>query len=130
MGYRSDVGIALGFKTKGDCDKFIMAYKLAEPKFWREVIVGSWDRVDVHVLVGRYEAVKWHRGFEDVDAVHEMLEWAVENCHAAYRFARIGEDYDDVEVEEDWDDEGNSLMLEDYVDLQRAVNTATGTPIG
>jgi hypothetical protein len=132
MGYRSDVGIALGFKTKDECDAFIMAYKLKEPEVWKEMIVGLWDRADERVLIGRYEDVKWYRGYDDVDAVHDMLEWAVENHDAMFRFIRVGEDYDDVAVEmdggEDWGGD-QSVFLDDYVDFHRAVDTATGTPI-
>lgn len=132
MGYRSDVGIALAFKTETECDAFIVAYKIREPEFWREMIAGAWGRAGGRVLVGRYEEVKWYRGLEDVDAVHEMLDWAVGHCDAAYRFVRAGENPEDVEVDmdggEDWDTD-SEVFLYECVDVRRVVDVTEGTPL-
>lgn len=125
MGYRSDVGIALGFKTKEACDKFILTYKLKKPEFWREIVEEHWERADERVLVGYYECVKWNRGYDDVDAIHDMFEWANSNHDASYRVVRIGEDYDDVEIEEYCHDAVN-LYLHEFVDIQRDIHIKGG----
>jgi len=128
MGYRSDVGIALGFKTKEACDKFILAYKLKEPEFWREDVAEHWERADERVLVGCYEYVKWHRGYNDVGAVYDMLRWANSNHDASYRVVRIGEDYDDVEIEEDCQDDVD-FYLDEIVDVHRDIEIKGGEPL-
>jgi len=130
MGYRSDVGIALAFKTKGECDKFIMAYKLKAPEFWNEMVVGAWDRVDDRVLVGHYDWIKWHPIYDDVKGVLDMIDLAVESCNATYRFVRVGEECDDIEtIEEDDNADENTPMLCDYVDVRRSVDISAGEPL-
>lgn len=130
MGYRSDVGIALGFKSKGACDAFIVAYKLKAPEFWHDMVVGNWDRVDDRVLVGCYDWMKWHPVFDEVKGVLDMIDWAVESCDATYRFVRVGEAVDDIEaIEEDDNADENTPMLCDYVDVHRSVATEAGEPL-
>jgi len=125
MGYRSDVGIALAFKTKDECDAFITAYKLKEPEFWQEMIAGVWDRPLDEVLTARYDDVKWYRRLGDVDAVYDMLEWAYNNHDASHRVVRIGEDNDDVEIEDDYQEDVD-LYLDEFVDIQRSIHIEGG----
>lgn len=128
MGYRSDVGIALGFETKEECDKFIVAYKIKEPEFWKDMIAGVWERPDGRVLTVQYADVKWYRGLDDVDGVYHMLHWAIDNHYANYQVIRIGEDLDDVEVD-DVSLHDIDLFLSDFVDMQRQVFTSEGEPL-
>jgi hypothetical protein len=125
MGYRSDVGIALGFKTKEACDKFILTYKLKKPEFWQEMVAGIWERPLDEVLTARYDDVKWNRGYDDVDAVYDMFEWANSNHDASYRVVRIGEDNDDVEIEEYYHDDVD-LYLDEFVDIHRRIDIEEG----
>jgi len=129
MGYRSDVGIALGFKTKEACDKFILTYKLKEPEFWRDMMVGFWVRPDPRVLTAHFDYVKWSATlYEDVRGVYEMLMWADENHDASHRVVRIGEDEDDVEIEDDYQDDVD-LYLDEFVDIQRSIYIEGGEPL-
>jgi len=128
MGYRSDVGIALAFKTKDECDAFITAYKLKKPEFWQEMIAGVWDRPLDEMLTARYDDVKWYRGLDDVNAVYDMLEWAYNNHDASHRVVRIGEDEDDVEIEDDYQDDVD-LYLDEFVDIQRSIYIEGGEPL-
>jgi hypothetical protein len=48
--------------------------------------------------------IKWYEGYAFVDAAHEFMREANEMFEAAYRFVRIGEEDNDIEVNEGGED--------------------------
>jgi len=135
MGYRSEVGIALGFATPDMCEAFITAYKLKEPEFWTQEVGGCWRRASTTVLTTHYEDVKWSRAYEDVNNVYDMLDFAEENFESAWLLIRIGEDVDDIEFENGSGDAENYPVeivdrLHDYLSVRRSIDIdLRGVPI-
>jgi len=135
MGYRSDVGIAIGFANDADVDSFLVSYSLKEPEFWASMVAGNWYRCDNNVLTTKYESVKWNTSYPEVSALYKMLNFATDNYVSAWRLVRIGEEDDDNEAHSDTylDDESATIgvitsildRLYDYVDFHRMVDVAT-----
>jgi len=95
MGYRSEVTIAIAFKTKGELDAFIA------PRLLQEEIAenkGCFERSEGqdNVLVFHVDEWKWYDSYPDVQAILELMH-EVPTYGGAYRFMRIGEDWDDIE---------------------------------
>ena len=99
MGYRSDVGIALGFGDYNEADNFVTAYKIKEPEFWERTIKGVWGDAEPHILAVKYEDIKWHDGSDLVDGIYNMLEFATENYLCAWILVRVGDNFDDIETD-------------------------------
>ena len=122
MGYRSDVGFVLGFASKEECDSFIMAYKMKNPEFWKNMIATSWSRVSDCVLTGEYSSIKWEPDrFSNVDEVENMLEFATYNFNSAWQMMRVGEDEDDVESDNNHSDENVMFDVDGYVTITRSI---------
>ena len=121
MGYRSDVRIITSKKGFDELNKFVKSkvkddYNLLENlKFKIEN--------DYAVYFG-WNYLKWYSGYESVDAVMDGLSYLKDN-DMSYRFARLGENYDDYEedsfesdLEEEQDLDYPSMIREfddDYV---------------
>lgn len=100
MGYRSDVRIITSKKGFKELRKFTDSY--LKEKNWKygnllddcEVISeNKWSK-----YIG-WDSIKWYDyvdGFEDVSAIMEGLKY-LEEKDMSYRYARIGESYDDYE---------------------------------
>ncbi len=127
MGYRSDVGIALGFVDYNETDNFVTAYKIKEPEFWEREVKGVWGEAEPHVLVAEYQSVKWMES-----DIYDMLEFATENFLCAWVVMKIGEELDDIETEtghcvssenENGVDVAQDILSElfQYVDIQRRI---------
>ena len=122
MGYRSDIGFALGFASKEECDSFIMAYKMKNPEFWKNMIATSWSRVSDCVLTGEYSGIKWEPDrFSYVDEVENMLEFATYNFNSAWQMMRVGEDEDDVESDNNHSDENVMFDVDGHVTITRSI---------
>lgn len=118
MGYRSDVKIAF-YLTHGTSDtpptKANPLLPFAALKLWfdetypvkdaKEGWGATIDYGDNYILVS-YQDVKWYDGYEHPNNVSEAFEKFSAAFHsdardhrAQYEFVRIGEEYDDVQLE-------------------------------
>ena len=132
MGYRSDVIVAIGFPDDDAMVAFVTERKLSgaineEELDAYNVMEGSGftgkevidtegveqyaETYDPKIMYAQFEDVKWYEGFGDVDMHMGMIEKAKSLGLPTY-YARIGEDYGDVECEayeEAWTDEDAQL---------------------
>lgn len=112
MGYRSDVEAV--FYTKKDdlpvlklwLDENFPMVEFAEDIHW-------FNKMNYRGMAVKMRGVKWYDGFPSVrafdDAVSKFREMFCSDLgvehHFAYEFVRIGEDYNDIEVDRDGDHE-------------------------
>ena len=105
MGYRSDVVIAVAMGSKEDMDELMSVYAL-NMYVQKENLMPSWDigeYEDAWVAMYTIEHVKWYEDYDDVkgfEALPKLAEtfWAERNMPYAYRFIRIGEEDNDIQI--------------------------------
>jgi hypothetical protein len=109
MGYRSDVKILVIASSKEAMDDLLAVYamlpEVQKAGGFEEL---GWERYELgegRVLTYEADDVKWYDSCDDVTAIMRLLEDVdtfnqerSEDVYAA-RFVRVGEQYDDVEVE-------------------------------
>jgi hypothetical protein len=109
MGYRSDVKIVVIASSKEAMDDLLAVYamlpEVQKAGGFEEL---GWERYELgegRVLTYEADDVKWYDSYDDVTAIMRLLEDVSifnqersEDVYAA-RFVRVGEQYDDVEVE-------------------------------
>ena len=120
MGYRSDILIAVAFKTKAQRDE-VWAVYCADPDVQTHNLAGQWknsDSEDGHVNILYYEAagVKWYDNYEDVQGMERLLRLVEEfeenrGFDFAYIKYRTGEELNDIEVEESHSVADGSLLI-------------------
>lgn len=99
MGYRSDVRIMTTQKGFKELKKFIDNYlKEKNYKYGNSLDECKIIYEDKYAKYIGWNGIKWYRGenYEDIDAIEEGLDHLREK-DLSYRFARIGESYDDYE---------------------------------
>lgn len=99
MGYRSDVRIITtkeGFqKLKEFSHNFLQ--ELGEDKLQLDLM----ETLEVSKITGNqvyfgWDYLKWYYDYDDVKAIEKGLDYLEENDYS-YRFARMGESYDDYD---------------------------------
>jgi hypothetical protein len=109
MGYRSDVKIVVIASSKEAMDDLLAVYamlpEVQKAGGFEEL---GWERYELgegRVLTYEADDVKWYDSYDDVTVIMRLLEDVStfnqersEDVYAA-RFVRVGEQYDDVEVE-------------------------------
>ena len=105
MGYRSDVVIAVAMASKENMDELLSVYALnmyvQKDNLLPEWEVGEYQ--DAWVAMYTAEYVKWYDSYDDVkglSALPKLAEtfWEERGLPYAYRFIRVGEEYEDIEV--------------------------------
>ena len=105
MGYRSDVVIAVAMGNKKDLDELMSVYALnifvQKENLLPEWEIGEYE--DAWVAMYKAEGVKWYDSYDDVkgfEALTKLAEtfWEERNMPYAYRFIRIGEEDNDIEI--------------------------------
>lgn len=140
MGYRSDVKILVALPTAKAREE-VMALYAMHPTVQKHEIAKQWEAyeqtfdnvhdgksdvarpITAYLLTYEDEYVKWYEGYEDVEAVNRMLELlkelgdANEDFTWAYKFIRVGESMDDIEVSREWSDDSDAVgdLLDDFV---------------
>ena len=115
MGYRSDVRIMTTKKGYNELKKYTDKY-LQDKKYTSGNLLDNTD-INEETKYAKYigwDSIKWYDGFEgyeDVDAIMNGLDHLEENNYS-YRYARIGESYDD------YDEKYFESDIEDEQDLE------------
>jgi len=119
MGYRSDILIAVAFKTKTQRDEIWAVYCM-DPRVQEYNLTEQWKHTDDGEFTPEAyyyaEGVKWYENYDDVTGIERLLTLVEEFNEArqlpfAYVKYRVGEDLNDTEVEEfQGDDPDNELI--------------------
>ena len=105
MGYRSDVVIAVAMGSKKDLDELMAVYALnifvQKENLMPEWEIGEYE--NAWVAMYKAEQVKWYEYYDDVkgfEALTKLAEnfWEERNMPYAYRFIRIGEEDNDIQI--------------------------------
>ena len=99
MGYRSDVGIVVAFKTREDMEKVIAIYKM-DVDVQRLDLFAEWsiyEGKDVCFLQYKNEHVKWYDDYEDVVGIRNLPKLAesfgeAQDIPYAWKELNVGED--------------------------------------
>lgn len=119
MGYRSQVAYVIRFETVDQRDTFVELVKHRNEKNWSQAIEECEVRYKQPLITFEADDVKWYESFEDVQAHHAILDWAVELYKdAGYRIVQVGED-----GAEQINEGGNSDDLWDYIYTSHSVDT-------
>ena len=99
MGYRSDVAITMrkeDYELLKEFDK--------ENKNLIDLLESATIREKAGAVSLYWEWLKWYDSFSEVEAIEEFLG-KLSDEDKPYKFIRIGEEWDDIEREENWGDE-------------------------
>jgi len=99
MGYRSDVGIIVAFKTREDMEKVIATYKM-NPDVQRLDLFAEWSIYEgrgVCFLQYKNEHVKWYDDYEDVVGIRYLTKLVEsfgeeQDMTYAWKELNVGED--------------------------------------
>lgn len=118
MGYRSDVRIITSKKGFNELNKYVKDYlsKLDHDEYNLLDNLKFKAENDYSVYFG-WNWVKWYQSYESVDAVESGLQH-LKDKDMSFRFARIGESYDDYE-EDSYESENEEEQDLDYPSMIR-----------
>ena len=118
MGYRSDVRIITSKKGFNELNKYVKDYlsKLDHDEYNLLDNLKFKVENDYSVYFG-WNWVKWYQSYESVDAVESGLQH-LKDKDMSFRFARIGESYDDYE-EDSYESENEEEQDLDYPSMIR-----------
>jgi hypothetical protein len=140
MGYRSDVKIIVALPTEKAREEVMALYSM-HPLVQKGDIAELWETyertfdnvhdgksdvakpVTAYLLVYQDEDVKWYETDEKVKAVMWMFQFLQQSSDEsedfiyAYKFVRVGENTDDIEVERGWSEDSKTMgdALDDFV---------------
>ena len=99
MGYRSDVRIITTKKGFDQLNNYVKKYLKEKGNYDYNLLDNLKFKAenDYTVYFG-WNYLKWYEGYDSVDAIVDGLNHLKEN-NMSYRFARLGESYDDYEEE-------------------------------
>lgn len=120
MGYRSEVAVVIAFKDEAQRDMFISLQVAKKNEDINEALKEV-KKLETNKLFYYADDVKWYESYDFVKAVTNLYLEAVElygNDGAGYRFTRIGEEVEDIEIEEN----GNYDDLWDYTSINRSID--------
>ncbi len=108
MGYRSEVVLVVGKEVMPQFMVTMAKSSQARAACWDEAerVMNYGD--EEGVVLFRWDCVKWYDSFEEVRAIEDFMDWCESEdidvdgteAHAGeyFRFVRIGEEVDDIEV--------------------------------
>ena len=118
MGYRSDVRIITTKKGFNELNNYVKKYLKEKGNDDYNLLDNLKFKAenDYAVYFG-WNYLKWYEGYDSVDAIVDGLNHLKEN-NMSYRFARLGESYDDYE-EESFESELEEEQDLDYPSMLR-----------
>jgi len=120
MGYRSEVAYVVAFKDEAQRDTFL-ALQIAKKDDNINEALKEVKKLESNKLFYYADSVKWYDSYEGVKAHTDLYLEAVElygDDGAGYRFTRIGEEVEDIEISED----GEYDDLWDYTSISRCID--------
>jgi hypothetical protein len=120
MGYRSEVAIVVAFKDTEQRDTFL-TLQLAKKDDDINEALKEVKKLESNKLFFYADSIKWYEGYDFVKAMTAIYLEAVElygNDGAGYRFTRIGEEVEDIDISED----GEYDDLWDYTSINRSID--------
>jgi hypothetical protein len=118
MGYRSEVSYIVRFKDSEDREAYINMLIVAKNEHTTQALK-ELSKLENDKLFFHAEDVKWYDSYPDVVAHTQIYLQAVELFEGAgYRYVRIGEEVEDIEIEED----GEYDDLWDYTSINRSID--------
>jgi hypothetical protein len=120
MGYRSEVAVVIAFKDTEQRDTFL-AIQVAKKNEDMNDVLKELKKLESNKLFYYASDVKWYDSYGFVKAMTDLYLEAVElygDDGAGYRFTRIGEEVEDIEISED----GSYDDLWDYTSINRSID--------
>jgi len=120
MGYRSEVAVVIAFKDEEQRNTFL-ALQVAKKDEDMNDALKEVKKLETNKLFYYASDVKWYDSYGFVKAMTNLYLEAVElfgNDGAGYRFTRIGEEVEDIEISED----GEYDDLWDYTSITRCID--------
>ena len=120
MGYRSQVAVVIAFKDEAQRDMFI-SLQIAKKNEDMNEALKEVKKLESNKLFYYADDVKWYESYGFVKAMTDLYLEAVElygQDGAGYRFTRIGEEVEDIEISED----GDYDDLWDYTSINRSID--------
>ena len=142
MGYRSDVGIVVAFKTREDMEKVIATYKM-NPDVQRLDLFAEWsiyhreksppqdwgknELCEVFFLQYKNTDIKWYDDHDDVIGIRYLTELAntfgeEQGMHYAWKEVNVGEDGAIHYEEDSKEPEGCKYELSNFCDSMLEVS--------
>ena len=120
MGYRSEVAVVIAFKDTEQREVFL-SLQLAKKNEDMNEALKELKKLESNKLFYYASDVKWYESYGFVKAMTDLYLEAVElygDDGAGYRFTRIGEEVEDIEISED----GEYDDLWDYTSINRSID--------
>ena len=122
MGYRSDVAYVIKFDEIEQRDAFVVLMRAKNDALITQALDEiKHDNTKDPIITFFCESTKWYENYPDVAAHHTLMDQAQDLYGASYRFVRVGEDANDVDVQ-DTDDKGFDLW--EYVEPITTIRTS------
>ena len=115
MGYCSEVALAI---AKEDC-KYLKG-KMKENKELKDFLKMAEIKKSNNAIVISWDWIKWYDEFPEVQAIKDFMYYLSDNDRP-YRFIRIGEENDDIEVETNYGN-GDNYNVVDAIDIYRGID--------
>jgi hypothetical protein len=123
MGYRSDVAYIIKFNDIETRDNFVtLMLAKNEPQITQAINECEYGYKDDPIITFTETDLKWYDSFEDVQAHHKLMKYAVEiyqHKGGRYRFISVGED-----GAEQFHEDDNENDLYDYITTVHAIETS------
>jgi hypothetical protein len=120
MGYRSEVAVVIAFKDAEQRDTFLTLQLAKKDEDMNEALK-ELKKLESNKLFYYASDVKWYESYGFVKAMTDLYLEAVElygDDGAGYRFTRIGEEVEDIDISED----GECDDLWDYTSVNRSID--------
>jgi hypothetical protein len=113
MGYRSDVAYVIKFEDIEKRDAFVsLMLAKNEQHITQALDEVKHDYKTEAIITFEAQGQKWYDSYPDVQVHHQLMSDAAALFDGEYRFVRIGEDVNDIDVQE----HGHNYDLWEYVE--------------
>ena len=79
-----EYGVAVGFRTKEECDYFLNTFKQEEPEVWAQYVSNTWIRASDTAIAVHYNNMVDPFSYDDPKEANSIAEYAVDDFKACY----------------------------------------------